>query len=226
MSDTWQGSALTDVAIGNFALHADGFVRDAGDYDTPLGTQTNSFFRGHGALAGGSYFFGGGDSRIGAAITQYNAKYGIPADEAYIDMRQTKVMVRSSFALGTGLLKTLDLDGSYSDYAHDEKNPDGSINTTFLNKEYNGRAELLFNQIGFIENTAAGFEISASRLFGSGRRCQLSLPRQFRKCRWLPLCRHPPHARLPPGARWTRRACDGSGDPRHGHLHQAGLHTG
>ncbi|HEY1124900.1 MAG TPA: TonB-dependent receptor [Sphingobium sp.] len=159
VSDTWQGSALADVAVGNVALHADGFVRDAGDYGTPLGTQANSFFRGHGVSLGGSLFFGdGGDSRIGAAITQYNAKYGIPADTPYIDMRQTKVMVKSSFALGDGLLKSLDLDGSYADYAHDEKNPDGSINTTFLNKEYNARSELVFNRIGFIENTALGVE--------------------------------------------------------------------
>jgi iron complex outermembrane receptor protein len=159
VSDTWQGSALADVAVGNVALHADGFVRDAGDYSTPLGTQSNSFFRGHGASLGGSVFFGdGNDSRIGAAITQYDAKYGIPADAPYIDMRQTKLMVKSSFALGDGLLKSLDIDGSYADYAHDEKNPDGSINTTFLNKEYNGRAELLFNRLGFIENTAMGVE--------------------------------------------------------------------
>jgi iron complex outermembrane receptor protein len=158
VADTWQGSALVDVALGNFALHADGFYRDAGDYQTPLGIEANSFFRGHGASLGGSYFFAGGDSHIGAAIEQYNAKYGIPADTPYIDMRQTKVLTRSFFALGSGLLKTLNLVGSFADYSHDEKNPDGSINTTFLNKEYDGRAELLLNHLGFVQNSALGFE--------------------------------------------------------------------
>ncbi|MBO9602117.1 MAG: TonB-dependent receptor [Novosphingobium sp.] len=159
VDDSWQGSALADASLGNFALHADAFVRDTGDYDTPLGKQANSFFRGHGEALGGSYFFDGGDSHVGAAIEQYNSKYGIPADESYIDMKQTKVVTRDSFALGTGLLKTLTFDGSYADYQHSEILSDtGEIATTFLNKEYDGRAELLLNPLGFVQNSAVGFE--------------------------------------------------------------------
>ncbi len=159
VSDLYQGAALVDANVGNVALHADGFGRHAGDYDTPLGVQQNSFFRGYGGALGGSYFFGNdNDSHVGAAITQYNTKYGIPSDTTFIDMRQTKVMTRSSFALGTGLLQRLNLDGSYADYTHDEKEPDGTIDTTFRNKEYNARAELLFNRIGFVDNSALGFE--------------------------------------------------------------------
>jgi iron complex outermembrane receptor protein len=157
VADTWQGSALTDVALGNVALHADGFVRDAGDYDTPLGTQANSFFRGRGASLGGSYFFGG-DSHVGAAIEQYNAKYGIPSDTSHIAMRQTKVLTRSSFDLGSGLFKAFNFDGSYADYSHDEVEDDGTVATTFINKEWDGRGELLLNRLGFIENSALGFE--------------------------------------------------------------------
>jgi iron complex outermembrane receptor protein len=37
------------------------------------------------------------------------------------------------------LLKTFNLDGSYADYTH-EKEPDGTIDTTFRNKEYNRAA--------------------------------------------------------------------------------------
>lgn len=159
VSDLYQGAALVDAAVGNLALHADGFGRHASDYDTPLGTQQNSFFRGYGGSVGGSYFFGADhDSHIGAAISQYDAKYGIPSDTTFIDMRQTKVMTRSSFALGTGLLQRLNVDGSYANYSHDEKEPDGTIDTTFRNKEYNGRAELLLNRIGFINNSALGVE--------------------------------------------------------------------
>jgi len=158
VSDAWQGAALADVTLGRIALHADGFVRDTGDYDTPLGTQANSFFRGHGASLGGSWFLGDGESHIGAAIQRYDAKYGIPADDPYIDMRQTKVTAKSSFALGSGVLKAFTLDGSYANYAHDEKNPDGSINTTFRNKEYDAHGELLLNALGLIENSAVGVE--------------------------------------------------------------------
>lgn len=159
ISDMWQGAGLLDASLGQFALHADGFVRDAGDYDTPLGRQQNSFFRGHGGSLGGSYFFGNDNaSHVGLAVTQYDAKYGIPSDDTFINMRQTKVMTKSSFALGDGLFKSLSLDGSYADYKHDEVNPDGTIATTFKNKEYNGRAELLMNRIGFIDNSALGVE--------------------------------------------------------------------
>lgn len=159
VSDLYQGAGLVDAAVGDFALHADAFGRHAGDYDTPLGVQQNSFFRGYGGSLGGSYFFGDDhDSHVGAAVTQYDAKYGIPSDTTYIDMRQTKVMTRSSFALGSGLLQRLNVDGSYAHYAHDEKEPDGTIDTTFRNKEYNGRAELLLNRIGFVDNSALGVE--------------------------------------------------------------------
>lgn len=150
-------SALLDGKVGNLALHADGFYRHTDDYDTPLGTQANSWFHGRGGSVGGSYFLDNG-SHVGLAVTRYDAQYGIPSDTTYIDMRQTKIMSRNSFNLGSGVLKTFNLDGSYADYTHDEKNPDGSINTTFKNKEANVRGELLFNRIGAIRNTALGVE--------------------------------------------------------------------
>jgi len=158
-ADTWQTAGLADARVGDLALHADAFYRHADDYDTPLGTQSNSFIRGWGGSLGGSYFFGpDAGSHIGAAVIHYDAQYGIPADTAYIDMRQTKVIVRSSFDLGNGTLRSLDIDASYGDYAHDEKNPDGSINTTFKNKEFDTRAELLLGPIGFFGKSAIGIQ--------------------------------------------------------------------
>lgn len=159
VSDLYQGAGLVDAAVGDVALHADAFGRHAGDYDTPAGVQQNSFFRGYGGSLGGSYFFGSNhDSHVGAAVTQYDAQYGIPSDTTYIDMRQTKVMTRSSIALGSGLLQRFNLDGSYADYAHDEKEPDGTIDTTFRNKEYNARGELLLGALGPVGNSALGVE--------------------------------------------------------------------
>ncbi|MET0310025.1 MAG: TonB-dependent receptor [Sphingomonas sp.] len=159
-ADTWQTSALADAKVGDLALHADGFYRHAGDYDTPLGTQTNSFVRGWGGSLGGSYFFGpDSGSHVGVAVIHYAAQYGIPADTAWIDMRQTKVIGRSLFDLGDGVVKSLAVDASYGDYSHDEKNPDGSINTTFHNKEFDSHAELLFGRIGFLDKSALGVEV-------------------------------------------------------------------
>lgn len=158
--NTWQGAALADIKAGDLALHADGFYRHAEDYDTPLGVEGNSFIRGWGGSVGGSVFFGpDAASHAGLALIHYDAQYGIPADTAYIDMRQTKLIGRSSFDLGGGAFQSLDVDGSYSDYAHDEKNPDGSINTTFKNKEFDSHAELLLGPIGFIKSSALGVQV-------------------------------------------------------------------
>ncbi len=174
VANTPEGSALADVRVGNFALHADGFYRHADDYDTPLGTQANSFFRGNGESLGGSYFFG--NNRIGAAIIQYNAKYGIPSDDTYIDMKQTKVITKSSFDLGSGVVKTLNIDGGYANYQHSEDEPDGTVLSTFRNKEWNGRAELLFGKMGPFANTALGVEIVNRRFQALGADSTYLLP--------------------------------------------------
>ena len=68
---TRQGSGMVDARTGQFALHADGFLRHSSDYGIPGGSQSNSYFRGDGYSFGGSYFFGAGDlSRAGAAVGQ------------------------------------------------------------------------------------------------------------------------------------------------------------
>lgn len=170
VSNVGEGGALVDAKLDSIALHADGFYRDAGDYDTPLGTQQNSFFRGHGASLGGSYFFGGDDaSHIGLSISQYNSKYGIPSDTTYIDMRQTKVMSRDVFAVNAGPLKSVNVDASYADYTHDEKEPDGTIDTTFRNKEFDGHLEFLLNPLGPIRDSAIGFELQNRKFSAIGQ---------------------------------------------------------
>lgn len=174
--NTWQGSGLVDARLGNIAVHADAFGRDAGDYATPLGVQANSFFRGHGGSAGASLFSGAGTSRIGLAVTRYDAEYGIPSDITYIDLNQTKVMVRGLLDLGGGLAKSLRVDGSYGDYRHSEINPDGSIEATFTNREWNGRGELLLGGLGPLSNAALGVEYQHRDFAGLGDAVSYLLP--------------------------------------------------
>ena len=160
VADTGEGAVMGDGRAGNLAVHVDGFYRHADDYDTPLGTQDNSFFHGFGQSVGASYFFGNDDkSHVGASIQRYDAQYGIPSDDTYIDMRQTKVMTRSSFDLGSGFLKKFTFDGSFSNYVHDEDEPGGAVVTTFRNKEYDGHGELLLAPIGPVQNIAIGGEV-------------------------------------------------------------------
>jgi iron complex outermembrane receptor protein len=67
-------------------------------------------------------------------------------------------MTRNSIDLGSGLFRTLTVDGSYADYEHSEVEPDGTIDTTFRNKEYDGHAELLLGPLGPVRNSAIGAE--------------------------------------------------------------------
>ncbi len=157
-ADTRQGSALFDGRIGQFAIHADGFDRDTGDYDIPGGTMGNSFFRGDGYSLGSSYFFD--KSRLGAAVIHYDSKYGIPGEDTYIDMKQTKELLRSSFALGTGVFNTLNIDGGHADYEHSEIDPaTGEAASTFKDDEWDLRAEGLTDAVGPFSAAALGAQV-------------------------------------------------------------------
>ncbi|MEJ2411260.1 MAG: TonB-dependent receptor [Novosphingobium sp.] len=170
VSNAPEASGLVDAAVGNFALHADGFYRHADDYDTPVSNSTpdgklkNSFAHAHGGALGGSYFFGG--SHVGVGVTQYDATYGIPAEDSHIDMKQTKVMTRSSFDLGGD--RRLTLDGGYANYKHSEIGADGKIATTFRNKEWDVHPELLLGDIGPLANVAIGGEYVHRRFSAVG----------------------------------------------------------
>jgi len=158
-SDSKDAAGLVDGTVGQVALHADAFGRRTHDYDVPDGVQENSFFRGDGYAGGGSYFFGDQNaSHVGVGVIHYDAKYGIPSDTTWIDMHQTKELLRSSFALGYGPIKTLTVEGGYGDYNHKERNPDGSTNSTFLDKEWDTRAEMIFDAMGPLSGSALGVQ--------------------------------------------------------------------
>lgn len=160
--DVGQGSALTDVRARQFAFHADGFIRRAQDYDTPRGVQLNSFFRGDGVSAGGSYFFGTDNtSRLGAAVVHYDSQYGIPSSDTFIDMKQTKGIFQSSFNVNAGPLHIVTVDGGYADYKHDEVDPAGNVVlSTFKDKEWDSRAEALFDAMGPLSSSALGVQVT------------------------------------------------------------------
>jgi iron complex outermembrane receptor protein len=173
-ADTKQGSALLDGRMGSFAIHADGFDRHAGDYDTPDGTLTNSFFRGDGYSLGSSYFFG--DNRVGGAVVHYDAKYGIPGEDTFIDMKQTKELLRSSFAPNLGAFHTLTVDGGYADYEHSERDPSGVALSTFKEHEWDGRAEALLDRVGPFSAAALGVQLQQRDFSALGEGADYLLP--------------------------------------------------
>lgn len=167
-ANTRQGSALADGKSGDFALHADGFYRETGNYDIPGGVQPNSFYRGDGASVGSSYFWNGDKSRIGAAIIHFDSKYGVPSDTTYIDMHQTKGLFQSSIDLGGGVFQTLNLNGGYANYKHTEVDPALGPQDTFRNKELDTRAEALLGEFGPFSAAAFGFQFQNQRFSGLG----------------------------------------------------------
>ncbi|HWA21550.1 MAG TPA: TonB-dependent receptor, partial [Caulobacterales bacterium] len=179
-ANTGEGSILADGRVGQFALHADGFYRTTNNYDTPLGVQANSFFRGDGFSGGGSYFFGDQDkSRVGASYIHYDAKYGIPSDTTFIDMKQDKALSKSSFAVNAGALQTVNVDIGYAAYQHREIDPDtGDALSTFKNLEWDSRAEALFGAIGPLSGSALGVQYANRRFSALGEGGDYLFPTQ------------------------------------------------
>lgn len=174
-ADTRQGSVLLDGRIGSFAIHADGFRRKTGDYDIPGGTMSNSFFDGDGYSLGGSYLFD--KNRIGAAVVHYDSKYGIPGEEAFIDMKQTKELLRSSFALNAGSLHTLTIEGGHADYEHSEiELQTGEVGSTFKDDEWDARVEALFGAVGPFSAAAVGAQFQNREFSALGEGADYLLP--------------------------------------------------
>lgn len=128
-----------------FAVHADGYRRDAGDYDTPQGTQENTFVKSNGGSVGLSRVWD--DGFIGVAYARFESLYGIPGEEAVeegvnIDMVQDKVLAKGEWrprALG---IEAARFWFGASDYAHNELVDGGEVGSRFTNKEQEGRVEV------------------------------------------------------------------------------------
>jgi iron complex outermembrane receptor protein len=178
VSRSSEGTLSFDAGQGPFAVHLDGFGRHAGNYDIPDGTQENSWAHTSGYAAGASYFFGADNgSRVGFDGVHYEAKYGIPSDTTFIHMRQTKEAFGSSFKVDEGALQRVDVDVGYADYIHDEIDPDGNvILSTFLNKEWDGRAEAVFGAFGPFSAAAVGVQGQDRKFSALGEGANYLLP--------------------------------------------------
>ena len=178
-AETGQGSLLADFQAGDTAIHADGYVRRTGDYDTPLGVMPNSFFRGDGFSLGASQFFGD-ESRVGATFIRNAASYGIPNEGAYIAMRQFKGQFGASLALDQGSLETLNIDAGYADYRHHEMDPGVGPESTFQDREWDARAEAIFGDIGVFDAAAFGLQIQSRDFSALGHGADYMNPSKIR----------------------------------------------
>jgi iron complex outermembrane receptor protein len=174
-ADARDASVLLDARAGDFAIHADGFARRADDYSIPGGTQPNSYIDGDGYALGGTYFFG--DDHLGLGAVHYDSKYGIPSDTTYIDMKQDKEMLRSSFAGGGDTFKRVTFDAGNASYEHSEIDPDtGEVLSTFKDNEWDARVESLFGKTGPFSGSALGAQFQNRDFSALGEGANYLLP--------------------------------------------------
>ena len=144
------GAFKVTAGSGNFAVYADGFKRQAGDYDTPHGRQFNSFVDSEGFAVGTSFI--GRDGYIGIAFSRFASVYGIPGEEAlehrpFIDLLQDKVQARGEWRMRSGGVEAIRFWLGSSWYAHDELHfhePDepAEVGTKFKNRQTESRLEV------------------------------------------------------------------------------------
>lgn len=155
-ADSRDFAGRLDLRRGSWALHADAADRHSDDYGTPDGAMPNSWLRGHSGALGGAWI--GADNRAGLGVVRNESRYGIPGEEAFIDMRQTKLSLRSAWALPFGPFRRLMLDAGRGDYRHDERE-DGETHATFHDEEWDVRAEAIAGASGFLGESALGIQV-------------------------------------------------------------------
>lgn len=152
-------AGLADGYFGNFAWHLDALKQDAGDYDIPIapGVMTNTAADGLGYSAGGSYI--GSKGYVGAAYVRFESEYGIPAEDAFIDMQQDKGLFAAEWRDPFLGFTALRLNAGVSDYTHDEVVEAEGVKSTFNDKQYEVRGEAVYGQLGPLSALAVGIQL-------------------------------------------------------------------
>ncbi len=123
--------ARADGALGSFAWHADAFRRDADAYDTPIGIVENSALETRGAALGSTWISDA--AHLGLAISRYETNYGIPNEEALLDLGQTRIDAHGGVEFD-GMISEIEFRAGINNYRHLEL--EGSeIGTRFDNDE-------------------------------------------------------------------------------------------
>ncbi len=149
---------------GNGVLRVDGFRRDGQDYKIPGFSQTAALRAVTGDDTEGTAFntrgeiwaLGGSVARItdrtslALATRQTKSNYGIPGEEAFIELSQTRYDFQASIK-DLGFLDTLTFSITTGDYSHSEIEFDGAIGTVFTNEGYESRLEARHRSIGDLD---------------------------------------------------------------------------
>jgi iron complex outermembrane recepter protein len=103
-------------------------------------------------VAGGAALIADGGT-MGFSVSRYDNLYGVPvrysvdplveAEKVRLDMSQTRIDWRGEITPAGGALEAIRVRAGYADYQHNEIDDTGAVGTTFLNKGWEGRLELV-----------------------------------------------------------------------------------
>lgn len=149
-----EGAIIVEGGKDNIALHVDLYKRKGEDYDTPQGKQEGTRFDSHGGAFGASIV--GEKGYFGFSFAHFASLYFIPGEEATerglrIDMEQNKFSSKGAYYHDGAFVKTIKYWLGYTDYTHDEieqENGEKEIGSTFNNKQFEARTEILHTPQG------------------------------------------------------------------------------
>jgi iron complex outermembrane recepter protein len=133
-----------DAPVDRIAFHFDAFDRSADAYESAVGEVANTQLDTRGAALGASLVFDNG--HFGAAVSRYENNYGIPNEEAVIDMAQTRLDLEGALRLD-GFVEYIELRAGLNNYRHLELEGD-EIGTRFDNDELQVRLDARHGAIG------------------------------------------------------------------------------
>ena len=182
-------AGLADGHFGNFAWHVDGVKQDYDDYDIPIppGTMTNTAADGLGYAGGGSFI--GSSGYVGAAYVHFESEYGIPAEDAFIDMEQDKGLFAAEWTNPFAGFTAFRVNAGVSDYTHDEVIPGEGPASTFIDEQYEVRSELVHGELGTVLGRGDRRAAAESQILGVGRRRGFPSADRHGLVRRLRLCR-------------------------------------
>lgn len=156
------GGGMADYRNDNWAFHADALVRGADDYDTPEGTQLNTFAFGRSYAVGGAYIANGG-SAAGLSFNQSLSHYGSPTEPGSDEVTHVELDTKSyngalRWESPLPWIMRINAHGGYTDYGHNEISDAEGLLAHFANKEWETRIEALQEPLGAITTGAIGLQ--------------------------------------------------------------------
>ncbi len=161
VNDGFSGGFGVEAPVGPVSARVDGSLRSAGDVSTPIGPLENTDLTTLNGSAGASVI--GSWGHAGLAGSYYTSRYGIPGgfvgahpNGVDIELDRRRVEARAEIFDPLPWMPRLEIDASFSRYAHEEYEADDVLGIEFGLLSYHGRALFHTHQNGHLRKGAVG----------------------------------------------------------------------